>query len=321
VNLRDGSSDQARSWAREFARPLPVLAAIVLALNDHVLKGARVFPGWLTGKLSDVAGLFFFPVLLFALSCALLGTPRRRTPRAAFLACVTGLVFVAVKVLPAANALARRALGDIALDPSDLLALPLVVVSVLYLQRAPGEAARGGELARRAAVLLAALASLATSAPRMARNYPSWEVRGAFHQTVGCVELSAEVVKSGKSGLGALVRRDVDNGCDVRIEAARVRVVGAGAFEASSPPAFDEHRTLYLSFAFDNEAHWNEGAREGSLELDVSANGERRTLAFPMTHVWSGPHKNSLRTGPTPPPPPAAAPDLPMATPEPDGGR
>jgi hypothetical protein len=271
-------------------------------------------------------------VLLFALSCALFGSPRRRTPRAAVLAGATALGFVVIKVVPAANALARRVLGDIALDPSDLLALPLVVASVLYLRRAPGEASRdapraatrGAELARRSAVVLAALASLATSAPRMARNYPSWEVHGAPRQTLGCVEISAEVVKSGKSGLGAVVRRDVDNRCDVRIEAARVRVVGAGAFAASSLPAFDERRSLYLSFAFDNESLWNDGAREGSLELDVNANGARRTLVFPMTHVWSGPHQNSLRGGPTPPPPPAApvaAPDLPMATPDPDGDR
>jgi hypothetical protein len=33
-------------------------ALVVLALNDHVLKWA--FPGWFTGKLSDVAGLYAF---------------------------------------------------------------------------------------------------------------------------------------------------------------------------------------------------------------------------------------------------------------------
>jgi len=42
-----------------------VLASIaVFIANDHVLKGAA--PGWLTGKLSDVAGLVFFPLLVVA---------------------------------------------------------------------------------------------------------------------------------------------------------------------------------------------------------------------------------------------------------------
>jgi hypothetical protein len=227
-------------------------------------------------------------------------------------------------VLPTANALASRALGDIALDASDLLALPLVVASVLYLKRAPRAISHSGELARRAAVLLAAAASLATSAPRMARRYPSWEAhRASARQQLACVELSVEVVKSGKSGLGAIVRRDVDPGCDVRIEGARVRVVGARAFEASTIPPFDEQRSLYLGFTFDNESLWNEGAREGSLELDVSANGERRTLVFPMTHVWSGPHENSVPAVPAPPPrpPSAVAPDPPAALPETEDGR
>ena len=54
----------------------------VLAVNDHVLKGAGLVPGWVTGKLSDLAGLFFFPLLLTALwdtaSFALVRTTRAR---------------------------------------------------------------------------------------------------------------------------------------------------------------------------------------------------------------------------------------------------
>ena len=44
--------------------PLPLLAVAVLLLNDHWLKAA--YGGWWTGKLSDVAGLAFFPLLLQA---------------------------------------------------------------------------------------------------------------------------------------------------------------------------------------------------------------------------------------------------------------
>ena len=42
--------------------PIAVLAVAVLVINDHVLKGLA--PGLLTGKLSDLAGLLFFPLLL-----------------------------------------------------------------------------------------------------------------------------------------------------------------------------------------------------------------------------------------------------------------
>ena len=49
---------------RALAHPGAVLALVVLVLNDHVLKQA--WPGWVTGKLSDVAGLVVAPLLLAA---------------------------------------------------------------------------------------------------------------------------------------------------------------------------------------------------------------------------------------------------------------
>jgi hypothetical protein len=44
---------------RALASPGFALALVVLVLNDHVLKTA--YPGWITGKLSDVAGLVLAP--------------------------------------------------------------------------------------------------------------------------------------------------------------------------------------------------------------------------------------------------------------------
>jgi len=44
--------------------PLSLISIAVLLLNDHVLK--VVSPSWLTGKLSDFAGLFFFPFITAA---------------------------------------------------------------------------------------------------------------------------------------------------------------------------------------------------------------------------------------------------------------
>lgn len=47
-----------------FVTPLFVAALFLLLLNDHVLKYS--FPGWLTGKLSDFAGLFVFVSFFYA---------------------------------------------------------------------------------------------------------------------------------------------------------------------------------------------------------------------------------------------------------------
>ncbi|GAA0992412.1 hypothetical protein GCM10009555_081420 [Acrocarpospora macrocephala] len=49
----------ALAW---IGHPLTVLATLVLAVNDHILK--PLWPGLLTGKLSDVAGLVVAPPLL-----------------------------------------------------------------------------------------------------------------------------------------------------------------------------------------------------------------------------------------------------------------
>jgi hypothetical protein len=46
-------------------------------VNDHVLKGSGLLPAAVTGKLSDVAGLFFFPVLCASLVRALRGLAGR----------------------------------------------------------------------------------------------------------------------------------------------------------------------------------------------------------------------------------------------------
>ena len=72
---------------------MPLAAIALLLLNDHLLKQA--FPGWVTGKLSDLAGLVFFPLFLQGLWELLRHAPSRR----ALLVCVvaTGAVFTLVK--------------------------------------------------------------------------------------------------------------------------------------------------------------------------------------------------------------------------------
>lgn len=136
--------------------PLGLGAVALLILNDHVLK-AR-WPSWWTGKLSDVAGMVMFPLLLQALwevARARTGGGLRPS-RAVLVTCVvlTGLCFSATKTWGLAAdgwrwslgflqwpvrlglALARgRALPSVApvahvMDVTDLLALPGLLVAL-----------------------------------------------------------------------------------------------------------------------------------------------------------------------------------------------
>ena len=78
--------------------PVILIAVAILLINDQLLKAA--WPGPVTGKLSDIAGLVFFPVLIVA---AWEVAARRRpfagpTPHAIGMAVVvTGFVFASVK--------------------------------------------------------------------------------------------------------------------------------------------------------------------------------------------------------------------------------
>lgn len=112
---------------RVLASPGAVLALMVLALNDQVLKQA--WPGWVTGKLSDVAGLVLAPLLLAAALAAL--RLRRPLPSAIVM---TGAGFVVVK----ASADGAAFVSDLwslgfptvmRADVTDLLALPALGVA------------------------------------------------------------------------------------------------------------------------------------------------------------------------------------------------
>lgn len=124
-----------------FVAPLPLAAVAVLAFNDHLLKGSGVAPGWLTGKLSDFAGLFFFPLFLTAAASLLLRLRRERDGAlVAACALATALAFAAVKTLPAADGAYEALFGalrgvarvDNVRDPTDLLALPMAALAVAY---------------------------------------------------------------------------------------------------------------------------------------------------------------------------------------------
>ncbi|WP_157978453.1 beta propeller repeat protein [Nocardia aurea] len=104
--------------------PVTVVAVVVLLLNDHLLKQAH--PGFVTGKLSDVAGLVVAPPLL-----ALLFLGRADLPATL----LTGALFTLVKTAEtgaeAASHLWTLVAGPsrVLADPTDLLALPALALA------------------------------------------------------------------------------------------------------------------------------------------------------------------------------------------------
>jgi hypothetical protein len=132
-----------------------LVALLVLVVNDQLAKAA--WPGPITGKLSDVAGLIVAPIALLAASeVALWGTGRWSGPSGRALAVaivVVGVAFVAVQVWPPATEAYRWGLGalqwpiraaaavlaggsgsaiapvQVTADAEDLLALPALLVT------------------------------------------------------------------------------------------------------------------------------------------------------------------------------------------------
>lgn len=137
--------------ARAVVHPVTLASLALLLVNDHVLKAA--FPGPITGKLSDFAGLAFIPVVV---AFALRGRGVRAVALAAVVVCCA---FAAVKTSQAACDTYARAVGAarwilaapvqilrgeplfapstgvVMRDPTDLLALPFGLVGVILTAR------------------------------------------------------------------------------------------------------------------------------------------------------------------------------------------
>jgi hypothetical protein len=131
--------------------PIALAAVAILIVNDHWLKYAH--PSALTGKLSDFAGLTFFPLLVLIVFD--LVWPRRRQATLVGAIALTAGVFMLVKLDAAATDVYRHALGFIqspwspsrveaVTDPTDLVALPCVMLAFVIAYRC-------GFLGRRAA--------------------------------------------------------------------------------------------------------------------------------------------------------------------------
>lgn len=144
--------------------PVVLVAVGLLILNDHFLKAA--WPGLVTGKLSDFAGLLFFPLLLQALweiALAAAGRPSTASQRVLVLSiAATAVVFSALQLVPLAADAYSQVLGQsqwaigsllghaanepvpvqVSPDPTDLVALPVLMLTY-RIGKARGAGQRG----------------------------------------------------------------------------------------------------------------------------------------------------------------------------------
>lgn len=124
------------------AHPASLAAMGFLLLNDHVFR--RLWPSWWTGKVGDVAWLFFAPFALAAVVAWLVPLRARACTSWVFRLSFSGVgvCFVLFKTVPGIAQMAIRITGAlfhsplvVTRDPSDLLALPALFAAVLLWKR------------------------------------------------------------------------------------------------------------------------------------------------------------------------------------------
>jgi hypothetical protein len=147
--------------------PVTVAGVIVLLVNDHLLKQA--WPGFVTGKLSDVAGLVVAPALLALLLW-------RRADLAATI--LTGVLFALVKTTETGAEIASHAWTLVAgpsrvlADPTDLLALPALALAWWVRRRTltAGSSARWRIIVTMPLAVLAVTATGGATGPPVAHS-------------------------------------------------------------------------------------------------------------------------------------------------------
>jgi len=116
-----------------FKSPITWLAIGLLLFNDQLLKVA--YPSWLTGKLSDFAGLFVFPFIVAIILGLVLDRVKASSEAIGrFSFVITGLWFFLMKTIPFFTAVSENIWSQLAgspanvvRDPTDLIALVILI--------------------------------------------------------------------------------------------------------------------------------------------------------------------------------------------------
>ena len=274
-----GALEGAVRW---LGAPPSVLALVVLALNDHVWK--QQWPGLVTGKLSDFAGLVLAPPLL----AVLLAACRVRRPAPWALA-GAGLGFALVKSTVAGAGLASAALSlvtpsHVLRDRTDLIALSALPLA-WWVSRASNRSTRPR---RRAAALAAGalvlpMAMLATAATGQCREHDEVRrvtlVEGVF---VGHQESTRAIVvdtSNGPSGLldgtgQVMALSDVD---EARLDHGYVEVDQTCSASSGECWRIKDPEGLTVELSADGGTTWQPDYAMAAAERDdlVDRIGER----------------------------------------------
>ena len=215
-------------------------ALALLLVNDNLLKGRGIAPGWLTGKLSDFAFLVVAPVVFAAILPRAL--PWRRPIALVSIVAVYVAADLSREFSDALVAVAARVslVWRLWPDPGDLVALCVLPLTVHLLYRAPATSCPAFVRFReRAGVLLGAVACLATSAPPRHVHTPfmfngtaapasvrvTWLLRAAGDNP--CVE--PQVLAATLNG------NDLDDPRDLQLDSGQVAALDGPGPAGSSP--------------------------------------------------------------------------------------
>ncbi|MEM7035930.1 MAG: hypothetical protein AAF570_03050 [Bacteroidota bacterium] len=156
---------------QRLGHPLFIFSLALLLLNDFLLKSE--FPGLLTGKLSDFAGLFAFPYFFSAFF------PRHL--RSIHVATTIGFIFwKSAAATPLLLFLQEIGLPFYrVIDPTDLVALTSIPLSFIVLQK-PAPRFQLKPLITHAIILTSAFAFIATSAIRVTSTVHTYNTEYRF---------------------------------------------------------------------------------------------------------------------------------------------
>jgi hypothetical protein len=180
VSLTETSPRKARAVAlRALTSPWSLTAITVLIVNDRLLKNAM--PGWATGKLSDFAGMVFFPLLVAVL---ISGRGHRASRRPLWVGITaTGALFSAINISPPVARSLEWLMAAVAIpwritvDPTDLAALPFLAVAVAIWRRSEAMPVSPSRDRRRFEVIVVLVALAASTATSCDDAYPAaWAV-------------------------------------------------------------------------------------------------------------------------------------------------
>lgn len=163
MNLKNQSFQNS---LRCLQHPATWVSIALLLINDHVLK--VLSPSFLTGKLSDFAGLFFFPFIVAACLSLILSNFKMTSQGIGLIA--FGFVatwFILLKTLQPVNFLTAQLIlligipSHYALDPTDIIALSAMLPAwLIWKQPSILKSTKPAYIA----LIIGSLAAIATSA-------------------------------------------------------------------------------------------------------------------------------------------------------------